>query len=1196
MTHSFFPVCAGDSVLTWQLSTITETPFTGRPASLDDAVNNRFVNGFIDVGELPCRVAWRQTMLGRAVSLPKDFEVDCLHLPGLSQRIEFTGFWHTPHHLARWCQTRLRAPQDGNYPFLLATCGGVRIWVDGVAITSFEPFTRNTEQHYLIELPLRASGSDIVVLCEELAERDTLWYFELRNSSRSELLTELPPNLLSADFEALRQIAQGVHAERDFFSEQLPFTLAFDPIVTREIVVEVSVRRFSSHPNLSPLLQRKLQVPIGASRLPVAAPAEIEDGLHLINLRFTLNGKRVERRINAAFLAKINSTSAANDLNERKREALQHLAQQGESRIGKALAMLETRPYAGHDANEIKRLIASTLDSINRREDCSDFVMLPLLWLYAAHRERLPANLAHEIQEAVIHWRYWMDEPGNDSMWFWSENHALCFHTAQWLAGYLLPNEHFQAAGRTGSEQAQLGLQRLTRWFDAVEAHGLAEWNSAAYYPIDFIGLLTLQQWAEPALAARAHKVLDRIFSLVALHTTGGIPAGSMGRAYDKDLKAGPLTELAPFCRVAFGHGWLNSGVAALPLFAASHYQAPAHTQHLAQLGEHVTLEACCIQGYEPALLTLYKKNAVQLSSVQISELGRLGHQQHVIDLQFSAHPFARAWINHPGEDDPFGQQRPSYWAGNRCLPLVGQIGDTALMIYALDDSSAHSAARPFTHAYVASDAFDEIIVEGQWIFLRSGDGYAALGGHSQIEPVNQGASAGREYRLFGARSAWVVRISSGQGHADFAMFCQAMTKLSTHFDAEQLRWQVRVPGQASLTLDSATGLTSTDEAAFFPAATVVPQICLTFNLERAQELVAAGFARLKAINETSAAAAGHYDIQFDEWDWEVGVGLYGLVQQAVSTQNTELFSALERWYDWQIGRGLPPRQVNSTAPMLPLVLLIEHIERPDWAILVQEWAEWLITELPRTEDGGFQHVVKERPNTGELWDDTLFMTCLFLARAGQCFKKQNWVDEATNQFLVHARYLADPKTGLWYHGWTFNGRHNFANAFWARGNSWITAAIPELFHLLGGAAAISQAAQRALTAMLSAQVSALRDLQRPDGLFHTLLNDPSSPVETSATAGIAYGILRATQMGLLPDSCQSMAWRGLSAVLKQIDPDGIVGGVSDGTAMGHSLDFYRQIANVPAPYGQALVMLLLGEAIRQHEQPTQFKVNEALT
>ncbi|KQZ48851.1 glycosyl hydrolase [Rhizobium sp. Root149] len=336
---------------------------------------------------------------------------------------------------------------------------------------------------------------------------------------------------------------------------------------------------------------------------------------------------------------------------------------------------------------------------------------------------------------------------------------------------------------------------------------------------------------------------------------------------------------------------------------------------------------------------------------------------------------------------------------------------------------------------------------------------------------------------------------------------------------------------------------------------------------------VAVGLARLKGMNDAAAAPENGYELQFDEWDWEVGVGIYGLIRHAEAVGDKSLMEAIARWYDWQIGRGLPPRQVNSSSPMLPLAVLIDHVDRPDFEALVKDWADWLMTKLARTEDGGFQHVVKERMNDGELWDDTLFMTCLFLARAGQRFGRQDWIEEAFYQFMVHERYLADPVTGLWYHGWTFNGRHNFANAFWARGNSWITVAIPELFSLVKQ---VPEHLKRHLTYVLSAQVRTLAQHQRPNGMFCTLVCDPNSPEETSATAGIAYGILRGIDLGILDEDLKSVARRALAAVLERIDETGIVLEVSDGTPMGHTLDFYRQIPNVPAPYGQALVMLLL--------------------
>ncbi len=67
---------------------------------------------------------------------------------------------------------------------------------------------------------------------------------------------------------------------------------------------------------------------------------------------------------------------------------------------------------------------------------------------------------------------------------------------------------------------------------------------------------------------------------------------------------------------------------------------------------------------------------------------------------------------------------------------------------------------------------------------------------------------------------------------------------------------------------------------------------------------------------------------------------------------------------------------------------------------------------------------------------------CPSLAKIGKVLGKESYVEEAKYQFLLHIKYLYDAKTGLWFHGWTFEeGRHNFADAHWARGNCWITLA-----------------------------------------------------------------------------------------------------------------------------------------------------------
>ena len=42
-----------------------------------------------------------------------------------------------------------------------------------------------------------------------------------------------------------------------------------------------------------------------------------------------------------------------------------------------------------------------------------------------------------------------------------------------------------------------------------------------------------------------------------------------------------------------------------------------------------------------------------------------------------------------------------------------------------------------------------------------------------------------------------------------------------------------------------------------------------------------------------------------------------------------------------------------------------------------KEWAQWVMDSLPKTKEGGFQHITSDTLNDGELWDDTLFMTAV---------------------------------------------------------------------------------------------------------------------------------------------------------------------------------------------------------------------------
>ncbi|EML2227243.1 glycoside hydrolase family 88/105 protein [Klebsiella aerogenes] len=345
-------------------------------------------------------------------------------------------------------------------------------------------------------------------------------------------------------------------------------------------------------------------------------------------------------------------------------------------------------------------------------------------------------------------------------------------------------------------------------------------------------------------------------------------------------------------------------------------------------------------------------------------------------------------------------------------------------------------------------------------------------------------------------------------------------------------------------------------------------------------DLLLRGFTELKdngRFNEPNLdGSAGDY-ISFSSWEWPQGVGLFGLVRLWENTKSDELYQIIDQWFQGNIEKGLPGLNVNTTAPMLPLSLFWSHHRQPHYQQVLDNWANRVMTELPRTPEQGFQHVVSDGINDMEIWDDTLFMVVLFLAHYGTVSGRQELVDEAVRQFLLHARYLNDPQTGLWYHGWSFVENSNFAKARWARGNAWITVGILELLEL----ADVGAGVREYLIECLKKQVNTLIDLQAANGAWHTLLDHPDSYIEISATAGFGYGLLKGARLGIGDERWLQAGMKALAIVQDNIDGAGTVHNVSYGTRMGRTLQFYKDIPLQPTGYGQALAILCLSEGLR---------------
>lgn len=100
------------------------------------------------------------------------------------------------------------------------------------------------------------------------------------------------------------------------------------------------------------------------------------------------------------------------------------------------LAKMELQK-AGIDTPPIRNFaIDKALERIDARLDCADFTIPALIRMLREHRgTRLNEEQAQKIEQSLIHFKYWLDEPGDVHACFFTENHQILYHSAEYLVG-----------------------------------------------------------------------------------------------------------------------------------------------------------------------------------------------------------------------------------------------------------------------------------------------------------------------------------------------------------------------------------------------------------------------------------------------------------------------------------------------------------------------------------------------------------------------------------------------------------------------------------------------------------------------------------------------------------------------------------------------------------------------------------------
>lgn len=189
----------------------------------------------------------------------------------------------------------------------------------------------------------------------------------------------------------------------------------------------------------------------------------------------------------------------------------------------------------------------------------------------------------------------------------------------------------------------------------------------------------------------------------------------------------------------------------------------------------------------------------------------------------------------------------------------------------------------------------------------------------------------------------------------------------------------------------------------------------------------------------------------------------------------------------------------------------------------------YLKDKAPKTADGVLHHVTYAR----QVWSDASFMAPPFLALMGD-------FEEALKQIEGFRKYLMDPEKRLYYHIWD-EEKNDFARKlFWGGGNGWTAAGIAKIINLIPS----NRADMRDTFIQYGREViDGCLAYLRPDGLFHDIIDDGNSFVETNLGQMIAFAIYTGVKAGWLTLPYKEKADAMRMAARSKVDEYGIVQG-----------------------------------------------------
>jgi unsaturated rhamnogalacturonyl hydrolase len=229
------------------------------------------------------------------------------------------------------------------------------------------------------------------------------------------------------------------------------------------------------------------------------------------------------------------------------------------------------------------------------------------------------------------------------------------------------------------------------------------------------------------------------------------------------------------------------------------------------------------------------------------------------------------------------------------------------------------------------------------------------------------------------------------------------------------------------------------------------------------------------------------------------------------------------------------------------LFALSDRTHDPRYSKAIDQLREQLHTQ-PRTAEGGFWH---KQIYPQQMWLDGLYMAEPFYAEYAKRHGDTTAMNDVVRQFLLVARHLRDPKTGLYYHAWDSVHQQPWADSatglsknFWGRAVGWYLMAAMDVLDYLPA----THRNRPELIRVVQQLVDAVARVQDPvTGVWWQVLDQPNRAknyLEASGSSMFTYAFAKGARLGVLAPSYRERAMRafdGMIANFVSVGADGLV-------------------------------------------------------